>query len=253
MEIMEKEINEELIHISLWLKINKLSLNVKKTHYMVFTKSRIIHDLNIKIDNESIDEIEKTKFLGVIIDNKMNWKEHIAYIAGKLSRGIGMIIKARHYLNKDALLSLYYGFIYPYLTYCNQVWGATFKTNLKRLETLQNKIVRIISHVKPRENCMPLYEQLGIMRFECINKYMLGCFMYKLCSGNIPVMFMSFFKRNHELYDYNTRTINHFHIPPVKSELGKTGVRYRGAIIWNAILKDGINPDVLEAVFKKAM
>ena len=122
MGIMEKEINEELIHISLWLKINKLSLNVTKTHYMVFTKSRIIHDLNIKIDNESIDEIEKTKILGVIIDNKLNWKEHIAYIADKLSRGIGMIIKARHYLNKDALLSLYYGFIYPYLTYCNQVW-----------------------------------------------------------------------------------------------------------------------------------
>ena len=89
------------------------------------------------------------------------------------------------------------------------------------------------------------------MRFECINKYMMGCFMYKLCSGNIPVMFMSFFKRNHELYDYNTRTINHFHIPPVRSELGMTGVRYRGAIIWNAILKDGINPDVPEAVFKK--
>ena len=163
MEIMEKEINEELIHISLWLKINKLSLNVKKTHYMVFIKSKIIHDLNIKINNESIDEIEKTKFLGVIIDNKLNWKEHIAYIAGKLSRGIGMIIKARHYLNKDALLSLYNGFIYPYLTYCNQVWGATFTTNLKRLEILQNKIVRIISHVEPRENCMPLYEQLVIM------------------------------------------------------------------------------------------
>ena len=69
---------------------------------MLFTKSRIVHDLNIKIDNASIDEIEKTKCLGVIIDNKLNWNEHIAYIAGKLSRDIGMIIKARHYLNKDA-------------------------------------------------------------------------------------------------------------------------------------------------------
>ena len=82
MDIMEKEINEELIHISLWLKINRWSLNVKKTHYMVLTKSRIPHDLNIKIDNESIDEIEKIDFLGVIIDNKLNWKKHIAYIAG---------------------------------------------------------------------------------------------------------------------------------------------------------------------------
>ena len=63
-------------------------------------------------------------------------------------------------------------------------------------------------------------------------------------------MFMFFFKRKNELYDYYIRTINHFHIPHVKSELGKTGVRYRSAIIWNAILKDGINPDVSEAVFK---
>ena len=64
---MEKEIKEEPIHISLWLKTNKLSLNVKDTHYMVFTKSRIINEMSIKIGNESNDEIEKTKFLGVII------------------------------------------------------------------------------------------------------------------------------------------------------------------------------------------
>ena len=69
-------------------------------------QSRIIHELNIKISDENIDEIEKK--LGAIIDNKLNWTKHISYIAGKLFRGIGMIIKARHYLNKDGLLSLYY-------------------------------------------------------------------------------------------------------------------------------------------------
>ena len=79
MEIIEKEITEELIQISLWLKINKLSLNAKKAHYMVFTKSGIIYEMNIKIENENIDEIENTHFLSVIIDNNLNWKEHISF------------------------------------------------------------------------------------------------------------------------------------------------------------------------------
>ena len=74
--------------------------------------------LNVKltIDGELINEVDKTNFLGILIDNKLMWKQHIAYVSGKIARGIGMIIKARQYLNKQGLISLYYSFIYPYLT-----------------------------------------------------------------------------------------------------------------------------------------
>ena len=67
---MANNINYELEQISLWLKVNKLSLIVKKTHYMVFAnkKSRTAN-LKISIDNQIIDEVCQTKFLGVIIDN----------------------------------------------------------------------------------------------------------------------------------------------------------------------------------------
>ena len=111
-----KHINNELSHISIWLKVNKLSLNIKKTHYMIFRK-RKKDSLNVKlsIDGELINEVDKTKFLGVLIDNKLTWKQHIAYVSGKIARGIVMIIKARQYLNKQGLISLYYSFIYPFL------------------------------------------------------------------------------------------------------------------------------------------
>ena len=98
--VMEKKVNSELTQISTWLKVNKLSLNVKKTHYMVFTRKKRQIRLNIKIDGHSIAEVQDTKFLGVYIDNKLNWKKHTSYLASKISKGIGMIIKARHYLNK---------------------------------------------------------------------------------------------------------------------------------------------------------
>ena len=70
---MEDELNTELSKISTWLKTNKMSLNIGKTHFMLFTnKKRKDHDINIMIDGTKIEEVKKTKFLGVIIDNKLS-------------------------------------------------------------------------------------------------------------------------------------------------------------------------------------
>ena len=138
--VMEKNINIELENISTWLKVNKLSLNIGKTHYMIFDKQkRRSIQLKIKIENQEIEHTCKTKFLGVIIDQKLTWKPHMALMSGKIARGIGMIIKARHCLNKNALLTLYYSFIYPYLIYCNVVWGSNYASNLQKLDSLQKK------------------------------------------------------------------------------------------------------------------
>ena len=91
------------------------------------------------IDYERIGETCKTKFLGVLIDNKLTWKDHINYISGKSARGNRVIIKAREYLNKYTLLSLYYSFVYPYLTYCNQVWLNTNKSYLEKIIVQQKR------------------------------------------------------------------------------------------------------------------
>ena len=66
-----------------------------------------------------------------------------------------------------------------------------------------------------------------------------------------PKSFSSLFIRNNDIHSHNTRTADHFHIPIVTTDLSKTGIKYRGAVIWNTLIKDGINVDVSEAVFKK--
>ena len=138
---LEQELNEILANISEWLKVNKLSLNVKKTHYMIFSnkKAKERPSIQLKIDGETLSEVKKTKFLGVVIDNKLSWKDHVNYISGKIARGIGILIKARKFINKDALVTLYYSFIYPYLLYCNHIWGSSCSQNLQRLFVLQKK------------------------------------------------------------------------------------------------------------------
>ena len=76
------------------------------------------------------ERLSFTKFLGVIIDDKLSFIRHITYIKSNISKGLGILLKARKYLNRKCLLNLYYAFIYLYLTYCVEVWGNTPDTHL---------------------------------------------------------------------------------------------------------------------------
>ena len=82
------------------------------------------------------------------------------------------------------------------------------------------------------------------MKFEDINAYLIGNFMYRHSQCKVPESFHSFFCENKDIHDHVTRSAQHFHIPCAKSDLGKTGIRYRGAVVWNPILQDGTNTDV---------
>ena len=185
---LSQTMTSELAQISDWLKANKLSLNIKKTYYKVVSGGkRQPNDLNIKIDNQKISPVFKTKILGVVVDSNLSWKEHISYITGKIARGIGVITKARKYLNKDSLLILYYSFIYPHLIYCNHVWGAATKTHTRTLCTLQIRAVRIISGVKPRTHCDPLFRENNLLSLQDIHKYLIEKLMYRVYNNELVI------------------------------------------------------------------
>ena len=107
---------------------------------MIFTKRKSIDkEMNLKIDNEPITATNVRKFLGVWIDDQLNWKTHIYNISGKISRGIAIIVKARKFINTEGLKCLYHTFIYPYLTYGNHIWGSTYKSKLDKIYVLQKR------------------------------------------------------------------------------------------------------------------
>ena len=135
--------NCELSTISKWLKVNKLSTNVAKTNYILFRprqKPVTVSD-TITLDNIAVQQVEVTKFLGVLLDQHLSWKYHITHVAKKVSKAIGIISKARFFLSSKSLLSLYYTLVYPYLNYCNIAWCSTYPSNLNRILYLQKRIV----------------------------------------------------------------------------------------------------------------
>ena len=84
----------------------------------------------ILINNVTLDTVDKTKFLGIIFDSALNWHDHINYLSKKVAKTLGILSRARQYLNKNTLTQLYYSFAYPYLVYCNIIWGNASKKSL---------------------------------------------------------------------------------------------------------------------------
>ena len=148
--------NNELSKLSEWMNVNKVSLNVKKTKYMLFCiNSPHIEGGNILLNGEIINKVNHFKFLCVIIDSHLSWMDYVQHIRKKISKGIGILYKTKDYLKSDTLLTLYYSFVYPYLIYCIEVWGATTKGNLISLLKTQKRVVRMIKSVPIRTESAP--------------------------------------------------------------------------------------------------
>ena len=226
-----------------------------KTHYMVFLWVNSAPPLirptnNLKFEGEKNSEVSKTKFLGVIIENKLKWQHHIMYISSKISKGLGVILKARKILNTESLKNLYYAFVYQYLLYCNHVWGNASLCYLNKLIVLQKKAIRVIAGVSPRTSTYHLFQELDVMNLQQLNLYLIVRLIYNVYIYMIHV-FRNMFVINQSTRPQVTRQSSHYHIPYCCKNIGKTSIRYRGTIIWNNVLKSSVSLNQYEMYFVK--
>ena len=173
--------------------------------------------------------VENTKFLGIQIDSFLNWSNHIQYIRGKIARGVGIICKARKYLNESTLVTLYYCFVYPYLSYCIDVWGSTYRSYLTALDKLNKKAIRLITNSPRNAHTYPLFRKLKILNLANLYSYSVQLFMYKFYHLHLPDIFHQFFIQNDEIYSYNTRQRQCYHVVRPKTDIIQRTIKYVGA------------------------
>ena len=167
----------------------------------------------------------------------------------KVARGIGVIIKARKVLCNESLKCLYYSFIYPYMIYCNHVWGSACKTNI---EPLQKRAVRIILGVHPWSPSEPLFTTVKFLNCKNIFKYLIGRLMYRIYHVELHVLH-GLFTKNSNIHLHDTRQKCHYHLPLCRTNLRKCGLRYVGASVWNNILSVNISPNASEFIFSRSL
>ena len=219
---------------------------------MLFTPKGFSRNIDhISIDGQRIEEVRHMKFLGVILDNKLNWHAHCEYVCGKMSKGIGIIIKARKVFNEATLLSLHNSPILPYLRYCIHVWGNTYDTP-KTCPGLAKQTVRVIAGVPSRTNVDNLYLELDILPVKKGFVYTIGIFMYKYISGMLPELFLNIFTSISDVHDYDTgqATKKKLSVPFKSIFRGQQSITYIGPHVWNFILSK-INPICSIGSFKR--
>ena len=153
--------------------------------------------------------------------------------ANKIAKGIGLLIKARKTLNYESLLKLYYAFIYPYLTYCIEIWGGTYNTYINTIFLQQKKIIRLIANAKRDAKSTPLFNKFQILTLSKIYVYRILMFMHKYENNLLPDTFHSLFTRRGDIHTYNTRQRNQLNIPNVGTEIAKKSFFYNAVTIYN--------------------
>ena len=135
--------NVELDHILEWTKANRISLNFNKTKYMIISSRKVNNSDFLIIDGNNIDRVNKFKFLGVIIDDKLLFRDHVIYTSAKLSRTLG-IIKKLNFLPEHILLTLYFSLFHSVISYGIIIWGSFSKSFLNQILVVQKKTIRVI-------------------------------------------------------------------------------------------------------------
>lgn len=232
-----REINLDLGYVSSWLVNNRLTLNVVKTHYLLFRGARrsLVDCVPVKIGTSILNRQTTTKFLGINISENLKWNAHTDYVSAKISKFVPIFYKIRCCLDRKSLLSIYNALVYPNLNYCNSVWGVGPKSSLQQLWVIQKKLIRCISGAEYRAHSPPLFVDLKCLDVHDINVYFTCIYVFKSILNDFPVNSFTYYENV-----YNTRRAvgNYLNIPRVNLELCRNSVLYRGPLLYNALPDD---------------
>ena len=242
---LETVMNDELVKIVDWLTANKLSLNVKKTNYIIFHpyQKRLNYDVNIKILDSRVNKYfnlerkEYVKYLGVMIDNHLSWKHHINYVALKISRNIGILSKLRHFVPPKTLYGIYNSLIFPYLSYGLVAWGQAAKTHLEKLLTLQKRAVRLINFAPFRSHAVPYFLHSNIMPITMLYFKLSSVLMFDVYNNTAPHNISHLFIPTQQIHSYSTRSSSsgNYYISHSRLNQKNDSFSIMGAKIWNNI------------------
>ena len=108
----------------------------------------MLTQIKLTIDNITIEQTDKTTFLGIIINQNLTWTDHFSLLNNNINKNIGVIRQIHKNLPLYTLKMLYYALINPFFDYCNIVWGIERNLHLENLFKLQKKAVRVITWSK---------------------------------------------------------------------------------------------------------
>lgn len=267
--------NIVLEQISKYMACNELHINMTKCTYMHFrprynneerqtcARTRIISDEPaLHLNGVKLKKVVKTRFLGVMIDDKLNWDAQLSHLDTKLKTSIVMIKRISKFIPKSEYLKIYNALFQSHLSYCISCWGGVSKYKLQKIFSIQKRCIRLLfgndfsyDHSQFYETCArtrtytentaeknyclehtkPIFNKNGIM---CIyNLYIYHTFMetFKVIKDHSPISIYNLFNMSPR-YEKLLMII-----PAVTLDKTKQNFVAKSASIWNRLICNVLN------------
>ena len=223
----------ELLTIIKWLDLNKLSLSIEKTNFIVFDNVDHCDKIEVKFNENnciSISECKSTKYLGLIVDHMLKFNEHIEHIKKKVAKRIGAMYRTKNVLPIKYKKMFANALMLPQFDYLDTIYAKASKSNLKELDILYKKVAKIALNVPKTESSLNVYKDMKWLPLHLRRQLHLSSYMFRIIKGQSPSNFMNKFNfisggsrdgDSCNLYTPKSKTLKHFY--------------YLGAKCWNTL------------------
>jgi exonuclease III len=232
-----EKMNEDLASLTKWLKFNKLKLNVSKTKYMIVTRRRVgaaSHNALV-IDNEPLEEVESIKYLGVQIDNKLTFKKHLELVIKKMAKKIGFLGRISNKLTCRTKTMIYQSIIQPHIDYCSSIIFMANEGEMRSLQLLQNRAMRIILKKRRRTH---IKWMLDVLEFHSVKQrvnFNTLILVFKIKNNMVPEYMNDELTYNRDATTRNLRNADDFRLPAYKKTYTQNSMWYDGLKLFNEL------------------
>ena len=176
----------------------------------------------LNINGTPIEMKRETNFLGLFINEHMNWNTHIFNISKTITKTLGVMNRLKHYLPQRILQILYNSLILSHINSNITAWG--FASH--KLCRLQKRALRLITDSRYNAHTQPLFKALGTLTLDDTLKMQCIKFYYKCIQGKLPPFFYTFFIEKTTLHNYHTRRRNDIHFQTTHSSTAQNCIKY---------------------------
>lgn len=252
-DALQERLNTTLPKISEWLQSNFLSLNTSKTVYQNYSNHKTATHFVVQIDSVNIEHKETILYLGIYIDKNLKFSSHISKTVNIISRNIGMIGRAKHFVSSKNIIQLYNALVLPYINYCCFLWGTNYETHVHPILMLQKRAMRIIGGIFLPASSNPIFHKFNTLKVHDIAKVQMLLIMHKYFIHELPPAIQPLLEDRIET-THRTRYVDHFQRQFSTKRYRLFAIACQGPRLWNEIVARNFTRDQIpesKYIFKK--
>jgi hypothetical protein len=242
-----KRLNEDLAVVADWLRFNGMSLNPRKCSTMFFGMKSSETVPAVYIGSDEIERSSCTKYLGVYIDEKLNFKCHHEIVTAKINKRLALLRRLSHKMTYESKIIFLKSIILPVIDYCSSIFLHFTDTETKSIQRLINKAMRVVLTLPSDSNVEQMHEKLNLMTVNQRVNFNALRIINNAVTRGIPQIFSSKFKSRGHVRQRTLRSDNNIDVPAWR----KDSIFNNSVKIYNEIMKNCKNDENIIVKFKK--